>query len=299
MKEKVHISDLFNHGLKGHNYYDFIDIPINQDTKLFIDPLLIEIGEDLWCQKIHSIIKSFNRELIKAYRKGSQDRKRELLTHAREQNGTRLGYGCGNNGKGNSAEGLLEIFSPLEEILNSIHTVEELTDLTILLPGFAEDGLSDLITNVIHEQLNIFTSEQLRIYEVENNVMKVFWTWDCEALIWKRVERPAYIINNQEVLFVPKNIVRPRYLFSVNQYFSRIVLENARNDYLKYDGTLMSKAEIIRNKRSTSPHWQYEEALLYTKRNNSLLTEYHEKLPDFYRDNGGSMKDEALDKYIY
>lgn len=37
----------------------------------------------------------------------------------------------------------------------------------------------------------------------------------------------------------------------------------------------------------------------YTKKDNDALREYHQKLPHFYAENGGSMEDEELDELIY
>lgn len=159
--KKHYVSEYWNKGVKGHLYYDFVDAAVNDDNLLFVDPLLIEIADDEWCQEASMTIKSFFDEFYKAYREGDINRKRELLSHGGEQNGTRLGYGRGDNGKGNTVKGLLEIFAPLEELLIAISTMKKVEDLPLLIPDFAEDGLSDLLTNILHEQLNKFTLKQM------------------------------------------------------------------------------------------------------------------------------------------
>ena len=68
---------------KGHENFEFIDVTVNDDN------------------------------LFKAYNTCNRQDMRCLLSHAGEQNATRLGYGNGDNGKGNTADGLLEIFQPL------------------------------------------------------------------------------------------------------------------------------------------------------------------------------------------
>ena len=134
--KKHYVSEYWNKGVKGHLYYDFVDAAVNDDNLLFIDPLLIELAGDEWCQE--------------ANREEDIDRKRELLSHGGEQNGTRFGFGRGDNGKGNTVNGLLEIFAPLEELLPTISTMKKAEDLPLLIPNFAEDGLSDLITNILN-----------------------------------------------------------------------------------------------------------------------------------------------------
>ena len=59
------------------------------------------------------------------------------------------------------------------------------------------------------------------------------------------------------------------------------------------------KKEIVKAKRFSGEHWQYDESVSYTKKDNDALNEYHQKLPRFYAENGGPMEDEELDELIY
>ena len=297
---KKHVSDYWNNGIKGHSNYDFVDVVVNDDNKLFIDPMLLEIVDGEWSKEANATVKSFFDAFYKPYRKKDTMKKKALLSHAGEQNGTRLGYGCGNNGKGNTVNGLLEIFAPLDQLLQEISTMEKAEDLPLLIPDFAEDGLSDLLTNVLHDQLNRFTLQKMEKYGVESNASLPFWTWDSIEKCWKEIERPSYCINGQELLVVPKYIVRKNYLFSTGQYFNRIILERIREEggYMNGD-KLIPKKDVVKAKRFSGEHWQYDESLSYTKKNNDALNEYHQKLPHFYAENGYSMENEELDEFIY
>ena len=169
-----------------------------------------------------------------------------MLSHAKEENATRLGYGRGNNGKGNTADGLMEIFKPLEQLVKNINTIKTPVDLTILTPGFAEDRLSDLLTNILHEKLNAFTVSQLKKYGIECNTIRRFWTWNMMGSKWAEVEKPSYSIDGQEILLVPKWIVRNRYLFNINQFFSKIILERYQENLRDPYGKTPSKIETQR-----------------------------------------------------
>ena len=116
----------------------------------------------------------------------------------------------------------------LEQLISSIKTIGKAEDLPLLIPGFAEDGMSDLLTNIFHECLNEFTMAQMHKYDIQSNGTKMFYTWDMHAGEWKKVEKPVYFVNGKELLLVPKNIVRKNYLFRVSQYFTRIILK--KND---------------------------------------------------------------------
>ncbi len=301
MIEKIFISDVWNLKYRGHDNYDFIDVAVNDDTPLFIDPCLIESRRDEWSIKADRIMKSYFNKLFSAYEVGDKAVISDLLSHANEQNGTRLGYGKGYNGKGNTATGLLKIFSPLEELIHAIKTIGKPQDLSVLLTGFAEDGMSDLLTNIFHECLNEFTIKEMEKHDINTNGNAEFYTWDMQDQKWKKVRRPVYLIEKKELLLVPKNIVRKNYLFGVNQYFNRIILERMIDEggYRDADGKAIPKKEIVKSKRYTGEHWQYTEVINYSVHYNDALDEYHRKLPAFYLKNGHPMSSEELDKIVY
>lgn len=297
---KKYASDYLNKGIKGHFNYEFVDVIVNDDNLLFIDPILIEISRDQWSKEAKIVIQSFFDNFFEAYRENDKLKKFELLSHAKEQNGTRLGYGRGDNGKGNTVNGLLDIFVPLEKLIQEISTIEKAEDLSLFIPGFAEDGLSDLLTNILHAQLNAFTVQQMEKYGVKSNGNAHFWNWDKDKACWIQVEKPSFFVEGQELLLVPKQIVRRNYLFSTSQYFNRVIVERIREKggYMDDDKPIPKK-EIIKSKCFSGEHWLYDESVSYTKKNNDALSEYHKKLPIFYFENGNSMQDNELDELLY
>ena len=299
--KKGHISEILQLNIEGHGNIDFVDIAINRDNLLFIDPLLIERKPGKWAKQANEIVKSFFDNFYNAYRLVDEERKRKLLSYAREQNATRLGYGNGNNGKGNTANGLLETFRPLEELIKKIATIGKPEDLPVLIPGFAEDGLSDLLTNILHSLLNDYTLEQIGKYGRIPDGSISFHYWDVITESWKEIEKPSLLVKGKEILMVPKDIVRSKYLFGVNQYFSRIILERMREEgeYRDAKGNPISKRDIIKSKGYSGTHWKYDETIQYTISNNDALEEYHKKLPGFYMEYGKPMTDEELDLQIY
>ena len=298
MKSK-YISDEWKLNRKGHSNFDFVDVAINSDNRLFIDPCLIEMVGSIWSQKAMEKINSFMNELVVAYTNVDKKKKTALLMNAREQNATKFGYGNGYNGKGNTVEGLLDDFRPLEELVKVIKSVSRLQDITVLLPGFAEDGLSDLITNILHLELSEYTDEQMKKYGILSNGEVTFSYWDNDELRWETKTKHGYVINRKEFLLVPKNIVRKKYLFSTGQYFSRVILERMRDEYTDVDGKILAKKDVVKAKRFSGDHWIYDEAIRFTLDNNDALTEYHDKIIGFYTENGGAMSDEELDYVVY
>lgn len=299
MHRNEYISNEWKLNIKGHINFDFVDVAINSDNKLFIDPCLIEMAGTEWAQKSMSKISSFMNELVESYSNKDEEKKIALLMHAREQNATKFGYGNGFNGKGNTVDGLLDDFQPLEELVKAIKSVNQLQDITVLLPGFAEDGLSDLLTNILHLELSEFTDNQMKKYGIESNREVRFTYWNNDDLIWKTIIKPGYEVNGKEFLIVPKNIVRKKYLFSTGQYFSRVILERIRDEYTNADGKKIAKKDVVKAKRFSGDHWIYKETIRFTIENDDALTEYHDKMIGYYVENGGAMTDEELDFTVY
>lgn len=227
--------------------------------------------------------------------------KYSLLSHAGEQNATRLGYGRGDNGKGNTPEGLMNDFRPLESLIHKIDTIGNPQDLTVLIPGFAEDGFSDLLTNIIHSELNDFTLTQMNKYNIAPNSTTKFYSWDSSLQNWVQVESPCYRYGKDELLLVPKQIVRKNYLFGIGQYFARIILERKQTEDNWRDdkGKPIPKREIAKKLRTDDEHWQYKYAIDYSQKHTDALEEYHRKLPSYYFEYGPPLDDNFLDEIIY
>ena len=63
---KKYVSDYLNKGIKGHFNYEFVDVIVNDDNLLFIDPILIETSGDQWSKdaKEKAKIKMINTSKI-------------------------------------------------------------------------------------------------------------------------------------------------------------------------------------------------------------------------------------------
>jgi hypothetical protein len=141
----------------------------------------------------------------------------------------------------------------------------------------------------------------MKRYGIFCNGEVVFSYWNAESLTWEKQSSPGYFINGEELLLLPKNIVRKHYLLSTEQYFKRIIIERIRENggYLTPDGKNISKKDIIKSRIREEKHWLFNDSVRYTKRHSESLVEYHAKYPYFYKENGLFMSDDELDSCIY
>lgn len=192
-------------------------------------------------------------------------------------------------------------FKLLERLIKNIKTIGIPQDIPVLIPGFAEDGLSDLLTNILHKELNEFTLNQMKKHGINSNGTSEFYYWNSQSLKWELINRPSYLYMGKEILVVPKNIVRRNYLFGAGQYFERVILERLREEEQIYDsdGKPIPKREISKSLKTDDEHWMYDYVIDYSEKHNDALSEYHKKLHSFYAEYGKPMLDEDLDKTIY
>lgn len=290
----MHISELFCIGEKGHSLYDFIDVDLDTDNRLFIDPALISLGTDAWSIEARECIDSFFDALFVGFK---EDNIGNLLSHAHEQNATKLGYGQnGLNGKGKTPEGLDECLKNLKQLVQQIPTISQCEDVPVLIEGFAEDCMSDLLTNILHEQLNTFTASQMHKYGILPNCTKTFFTWSKTESKWVEVCKPCWAYKDREFLLVPKWIVRKNYLFKAHQYLMVVIIERVRAEQLKDDFT---KIDIWRSMERQSEHWEYEKVISYTREHPDALADYHNKMSYYYHRANGQMSDRDLDICVY
>lgn len=83
--------------------------------------------------------------------------------------------------------------------------------------------------------------------------------------------------------------------FSVHQYLYTVIIDKIReNGYDEW-----SKKDIWTNIPRTSEDWEYRYVLEKTISDPTLLTKYHERIPQHYKRSYGSMSDYDLDMLIY
>jgi hypothetical protein len=291
----MYVSEYLKLSVKGHSNFDFVDVFLNDDNRLFIDPYLIERSTDDWSQQALIAINTFFDKLFEELKSGNMLTS-GLFDHAHEQNATKLGYGNGHNGKGKTPDGLMESLKKLCILVEEIPTISRAQDIPVLVEGFAEDCMSDLLTNILYEKLWLFTAQQMKKYGREADDYSVFVAWDIGKCKWVKFEHPCWLHNGREILLVPKWIIRKNYLFNVHQYLMRIIIERMKNEEGKRD---LSKKSIRANIARSSEHWEYEEVIEYTKEHPDALEEYHFRLPQFYNQAGGCMTEGELDEVIY
>lgn len=300
--------DLKNH---SQSNFDFANIRIDRDNKLFIDPTRIVAEERGWFQKCDLIIQDFFNTIFDLYSKGETDKAREYFQSSGESNELFLGYTEGfPRGNGNSEESLAKVFEYVHKqgLLEDV-IVGRLEDFYVFVPEFGEDLLSDLVASLIKAELVLFTQEQCEIHDIALSFDFEFHYWNHVKHRWEvKIERlPSY--NGHPIVLVPKEIMVSKYLYSSNRYWTQVVSiwrqrkHREENSILhqkrpKYE-EFASKKEIKNLEVNETSITDKQYLVNMTRENPAMIVSFRNNITNTQRGtNSNNMSDEELEKFI-
>ncbi|WP_282628764.1 hypothetical protein [Empedobacter sedimenti] len=196
----------YNNLNKHQNELDFVDINLNRNNKLFIDPRLIGLQEEflnysikisIFWKKIIGLIKNNNlRDLTK------------MFSGFKEPKETKLGYG--SDSYGNSIANILKsklIKSFIENKAIKTGILNDFSDINFFVKDISSDRISDITTKLIKDDLISFTQNQCFIHNIPMFMSFQDDIFDEKTLKWvkKEVLLPHY--NGKPIILVPKRIV--------------------------------------------------------------------------------------------
>ena len=113
-------------------------------------------------------------------------------------------------GKGTTSDELTNLFSNFyDTVRKNPHIESNSLAMCMYIPNFAEDKMSDLITNIIRKKLYEFTLQQANKWNIAlgNKDTIIGYYWDYISLSWKKLIGRPFLVNNTIRLLVPKEIV--------------------------------------------------------------------------------------------
>lgn len=190
---------------------EFVDIKLDQDNQLFIDPRLIENQNDPIAKEMQLRIESFWAEVINAIKSKDKKKTYQLLEGMKEPRETRLGYSNGIDGN-NVASVLKEELVDALQNSYAIKTgiLSHFGDVELFIEQIGVDRISDITTKIVKDVLISFTENQCKKFpfkiKLKKNLQKDVFNYKNLKWEQKTVYLPYY--NDIPIILVPKNIVR-------------------------------------------------------------------------------------------
>lgn len=228
LKNLVTISREFNIQTSELHKLGVVNVILNADTKLFIDPLLLpyschpeiyEQASNTYNRRFEEIIKllSFSKE------KGDLPwRNAKKKFNFSEISWTCLGYSSGPRGSGFGKD-LVEttLYTAFQIVQLGIQDVDMFMALGLFEEGVGPDRISDMTTNIILEDLISFTQRVNLSLKLPTRIFD---------LNGKKVELPLNPYTIKPLLLVPTDIVRD---LPIATCFSDIARVSRENDELR------------------------------------------------------------------
>lgn len=296
-----YLSAVYGLPISGHKDIPFIDVASNDDTSLFLDPCLIATQTDPFSVCCQQVIRDYIAHLYKAASQSPNAYDMvPFLYNLGERNEARLGYGTGRNGKAKTAKGMANTLTGLHSLIHTGVPVEEACDIPLLMPRFAEDCMSDMLLNVLFKQLCEFTIQQCRLLGIPiRPISNSRYYWDVFAHAWREYTEDCLMLNDEVIILVPKNFVRPRFTFTTAHFFMSEIAT-----------VLQEEQRFFSNGKECKPTKKdvYSQEILwhgtilnatreYAKEMPYLLNRYHRNMFDSYSNR--VMTDDELDKHVY
>lgn len=204
------LSDVFGLVIR-QDEVDFVVPHISEDLPLYLDPFLLWKSDNREYQDLHTDLLSFVEQVRLHVVAGRTIKAQALLAEVSEP--VELGLGYANGTKRGSALGPATISA----IVNAIGQVPQLESqglnhlevLALLVPGVAEDRISDLMASVIKGWIAQFTERRCEDYGIPTR-RKRLTSWDAERLTWHSVEvrLPFNPTDGSPLLLAPLNLLR-------------------------------------------------------------------------------------------
>jgi hypothetical protein len=193
---------------------DFVDVKLDDDNELFIDPRLIEFHKDKGFRPMAKCLKLYVSTLTGSIISNNKVKVGSLLSGLDEPKETRLGYGVGtSNGKSIGAvlKPKFELAIKSNKVVRT-GRVNHWSDLELFIENINCDRISDMTTKIIKSFLIEYTQKQCRTHGIEMKSIRQKDILNSETMEWEtmHVDLPIESVNGIEksIIFVPKSIVR-------------------------------------------------------------------------------------------
>jgi hypothetical protein len=227
----MRISDHYGLGVTQPSL-DFVDVPIDGDVPLFVDPTALNLLDTDWGAHCRSLIKDYFSLVLEAMREGRHAEAKRLLASLNEPNETHLGYSADKpHGHGMGKKRAEQMWQALKES-DAVRTglVRDLEDTALMIDGVASDVISDIVTNIIREPLIEYTQAMCAAYGIPTEEIASGLMWSPTARRWQAKLTQQPVVDKKRLLLVPKALVRRTITYNADSYYSLYLLEKIQEE---------------------------------------------------------------------
>ena len=214
---------------KNQSELDFVDVQLETDTKLFIDPTALHLFDSEWGRECVSLIQNYFSLVLEYIGNCKDEEAKQLISVLSEPNETRMGFSgnapCGHGMGSRLAEKMWVALKESKAVEKGI--IEELEDTALLIDGIASDMISDIVTNIIREPLISYTQQMCKYYGIPmEREVAAKQVWNPGSKNWSPMFAELPVVNNRPLILVPKIIVRHSITYQADSYYNVYLLKH-------------------------------------------------------------------------
>lgn len=272
---------------------DFVDIPIDSDIELFIDPYAISIENDDWSKECNEMLIQYFTLLIQSIKNSDIKKAKYLLGNLHEPNDIHLGMSAKESeGKGVGSRKAIDLYNSLIKS-KAVKTglLRDLSDCSLIIPGIGRDIISDISANIIRAKLIEFTQNQCKLHGIKIRKIQAGLTFNFKTEKWVNFYTELPFYNGRRIILVPKTIVRYAPTADARDYYKNFILDFLRTEHLKAGDSLVT---TLKNGKKVVYKKDLEELYPYSKEYVQEFSKKYSKIFDNYRNERKSSPNPVL-----
>ena len=237
----MRVSQLFALG-RVQPSLDFVDIHVDTDTAIFVDPNALRGLETVWGAECRSLLQHFFQHVLSLIQQGRDNEAVALLASLRERNEFHLGFSVAvSQGRGFGAGHASDVWKALTKSKAArTGLLQDLEDTCLLIEGIGPDMVSDAVCNVIRGPLIRYTQDMCRYYGIPLQAQVASGPiWNPQSAAWEEQLIELPVVDHARLLLVPKAIARVSFSFSSDEYFRHYLLPRLQQEELAANSGLV------------------------------------------------------------
>lgn len=276
---------------------DFLDLKLEKDTKIFLDPYSVAMTNNIHCINAHKCIKAFMETLLTALKNDDQNLAMDLCSHFQEPKGTGIGLtkkSYKGRGAGEiKASKLVEALMSSEAVMSG--AIEDLEELILVVDGIGLDTISDITINLGMKHFIEFTQEKCNELNIpmEKSSTKIDYFCHIEKE-WKSTyfDLPHALIGEEkergQIILLPIDTLAKLSPYGTSYFFTNIATpffveegKRAGASFIRAAKSGGYKADIKKMREDDRYKGGKKRMGKFIKNNPESLKEYREKVAKY------------------
>ncbi len=227
---------------KSQAYLDFVDVPIDTDIEVFIDPTALKSLSSPWGNECGSLVQYYFEAVLERMQAGNDSEAQALVAALNERNEFHLGFSSGKSrGHGFGSKSAESVWGALSKSKASKSgLLKDLEDTCLLIEGIGRDMVSDAVCNIIRGPLIEYTQAMCKFYEIPLSPGVASGPiWNPHSQVWEQKFVPLPVTREGKIILVPKVFVRHRLSYEYREYYQHYLLPEMQHDELQRQTSLV------------------------------------------------------------